>query len=295
MSNPEPTELNTNTDRPAPARAQLREWWAAALTGKTHISVPEIAHEAVSHFSRDSEFVARFWDAFGYDVLYDYGISLLSESRLRYDGDGGVYEEPDRWFERNFGGHVALSAATDEEWDEAIRRREEDIALAQARVQALRDMRKGIPVAGVRGVAWNVRAQEEPPPIEVVIHNSATERIVSAKEFYGGCPICQKPLTQDDDLTSHPDGCASCVSRYGRHLLKSVNDPFCYAMRLTSGDLFYFESARIDGDWVYLDVRNSHYDDFDGGVPSTKNPPFERGLQVHLSAIAWCADAPYGS
>jgi hypothetical protein len=91
--------------------------------------------------------------------------------------------------------------------------------------------------------------------------------------------------------------CRRCMDRYGHHLLKSTIDPFEYAIRLTSGDLIYYQEAAIKGDWVVIPYDGFTARHHGEGVPprATDNPPWERGLQIHVDAIAWCADAPFGS
>lgn len=108
------------------------------------------------------------------------------------------------------------------------------------------------------------------------------------------CTQCGE-VTVEEGYWPH---CDRCEAKYGHHLLKSTIDEFDYAMRLVSGDLIYYNHATIEGDWVRVS---------DEGIvpmrgflsvscaPPTPNPPFERGLQIRLDAIAWVADAPFGS
>lgn len=289
------TELSV---MPIPMRKRIRDWWSDALLGKAQVSMPELARQAEQHFAKDPGFIAKFWDEFGYEVLYDTGINILSERRYMYGGDGGAIEGLEEWFERTSGGHVALSSASDEEWDTALERRETEIEIAQARVQALRDLRAGLPVVGVQGIAYDPRNHDEPPPIQIVGADETGEIQVLRRECT--CPQCKNliPRTSEDDIDAEDciNWCPNCTARYGTHLLKATVDPFDYAVRLTSGDLIYFAYASIDGDWVYLADQDIHRDDHHGMSPHpTPNPLFDRGLQIHLSAIAWCADAPFGS
>ena len=75
-------------------------------------------------------------------------------------------------------------------------------------------------------------------------------------------------------------------------------DYFEYALRLSSGEIIRFHSAKIYGDYVTLSGGDGGYDsrslaacEQDPSLPFS----FERGLDVRLSEIVWCADAPNGS
>jgi hypothetical protein len=111
------------------------------------------------------------------------------------------------------------------------------------------------------------------------------------EEVDSGCWHCgSKDMPREDSF------CRPCLERYGYHMLKAATDPFDYAMRLTSGDLIYFQQLEIHGDWVtigggQINWEHSNY----APVVATENPPWERGLQIRIDAIAWIADAPYGS
>lgn len=90
-------------------------------------------------------------------------------------------------------------------------------------------------------------------------------------------------------------------------LIKAINDPFEYYIKLKNGDNFYFrEATEIDKQWVRLEVFN----DVDGITDTPAKmlkectaiagkPPyhdvFPRGLEVRVSEIAYIADAPHGS
>lgn len=92
-----------------------------------------------------------------------------------------------------------------------------------------------------------------------------------------------------------------------RALVKAINDPFDYYIKLKNGDDFYFrEAIAINEHWVLLQV----FDAIDG-VPDTiykmhqslneilgtksQHEVFPRGLEVRVSEIAYIADAPHGS
>ena len=78
--------------------------------------------------------------------------------------------------------------------------------------------------------------------------------------------------------------CEACKAKYPPSLLKAVQDPFNYACRLDTGEVINFESATIAGDYCTLE-----------GIQQPAARLFERGLDVRVSAIVWCADAPDGS
>jgi len=88
-------------------------------------------------------------------------------------------------------------------------------------------------------------------------------------------------------------GCAACNRRYPQSLLKACVDQFDYACRLTTGEIVYFTNATIHGDYCTLDGLNSTIHDRD--PQKTLPHPFPRGLDVKLSEIVWCGDAPAGS
>ncbi len=104
------------------------------------------------------------------------------------------------------------------------------------------------------------------------------------------CCACKKGLTVDG-----PEGlaCPACIERYPPSLLKACCDEFEYACKLTSGEIVYFTRATISGEYCTL-----------GGLDASKQlsytdqklpHSFPRGLDVRVSGILWCADAPNGS
>lgn len=104
------------------------------------------------------------------------------------------------------------------------------------------------------------------------------------------CSICDnidiEPSTDEGTI------CQQCVDRYPAALLKAVGDPFDYALRLRTGELFYFSEAAVNGgEFVHLELHSMH-DDKAGEKPLC---PFARGVDVRASDIVWCADAPWGS
>lgn len=119
--------------------------------------------------------------------------------------------------------------------------------------------------------------------------------IPDVPETKEGCMQCGEPTTTE---AAWGNWCDWCLAKYGHHLLKSTIDEFEYAIRLVSGDLIYYNQATIAGDWVTIEAENIVPRKGFLSVseaPPTANPPLERGLQIRLDAIAWVADAPFGS
>jgi len=113
--------------------------------------------------------------------------------------------------------------------------------------------------------------------------------------------ICGRRIgTVPADTTdwSTPDYCNDCAARYPAALLKAAQDPFSYALGLVTGEVFWFQEATLNGEWVHLsgvDPEGALLDRDRARSDALPLPPFIRGVDVRTSAIAWCADAPYGS
>ena len=87
-------------------------------------------------------------------------------------------------------------------------------------------------------------------------------------------------------------GCVNCNKRYPQSLLKACGDQFDYACKLTTGEIISFGNATIRGEYCTLNVNPaSHMHDGPSNLPH----PFPRGIEVKISEIVWCADAPNGS
>lgn len=75
---------------------------------------------------------------------------------------------------------------------------------------------------------------------------------------------------------------------------KAQNDPFYYAVGLTTGQIIVFHQMTvIDDTWVHLsdlDIR-----DLEGDVERTFPFKVERGVDVKIEHIIWIMDAPGGS
>ena len=84
-------------------------------------------------------------------------------------------------------------------------------------------------------------------------------------------------------------------------LIKAVNDPFDYALRLKDGSLIFFEYAIPCGknnEWASLYFQDIHSwsEVWRGSFNHTfAVGGYARGLEVRVSEIVWAADAPFGS
>jgi hypothetical protein len=82
--------------------------------------------------------------------------------------------------------------------------------------------------------------------------------------------------------------CDSCTQKYPESLIKAHGDTFDYKLRLRSGETISFTNARICGDYAHL-----------SGIDKERSigleHVFDRGIEVRVSDIVWCADAPDGS
>lgn len=85
--------------------------------------------------------------------------------------------------------------------------------------------------------------------------------------------------------------CPPCRLKYPPSLLKACYDTFDYALRLRTGEVLFFESATIHGDFVTLELSDNSM----GQHEDDRRCLFDRGLDIRASEIVWCADAPDGS
>ncbi len=107
----------------------------------------------------------------------------------------------------------------------------------------------------------------------------------------GECQVCGIDTTWDDG--AYPVACPDCTDSLPASLIKADCDPFDYVLGLRTGVVIHFHKARISGEWVtlYTDRRMCDVP----GTVQTLPYPFERGIDVRISDIVWCADAPFGS
>jgi hypothetical protein len=94
-----------------------------------------------------------------------------------------------------------------------------------------------------------------------------------------------------------PDICERHATRYPPSLIKAACDPYDYALRIVTGEVVYFYACTLHEDWVHIealdgDLRRSLHAEIKEADLSIKA---ERGLDIRLEHIVWCADAPFGS
>lgn len=84
-------------------------------------------------------------------------------------------------------------------------------------------------------------------------------------------------------------------------LLKSVEDPYIYAMGIKTGLVIIYNSAEIDGEWVHISFEKGYNcEEKFGNVFNTQTgyiPKsaffFPRGISIRISDIVWIADSPF--
>lgn len=79
--------------------------------------------------------------------------------------------------------------------------------------------------------------------------------------------------------------CDACSKRYPPSLIKACVDPLDYALKLRTGEVIRFEVAAINGGGEWVTLTNC----------SGLEHECPRGVDVRISDIVWCADAPDGS
>lgn len=102
--------------------------------------------------------------------------------------------------------------------------------------------------------------------------------------YEGHCQVCRVQMIIQP---AEPPICGKCNNALGPHLAKALCDPFDYAIGLKSGEVIRCSEVNMHGEWVVLNQVNSE--------ETSLKYPCPRGLQVHMSAVAWIADAPEGS
>lgn len=105
------------------------------------------------------------------------------------------------------------------------------------------------------------------------------------------CTICQDRAASQDGV------CIPCLRTYPPALIKAACDPFDYALRLETGEVLRFTSATIHGEYVTLVSDGDDKTFAADAIPAAQRLayPCPRGVDVRVSAIVWCADAPEGS
>lgn len=85
--------------------------------------------------------------------------------------------------------------------------------------------------------------------------------------------------------------CGSCRADIPESLLKAcVDNPFDYVLGLKDGTVIRFSGADIKGNWVTIERGEWGKSD-----ALLFGYPMERGVDIRLDQIVWCADAPEGS
>jgi hypothetical protein len=113
--------------------------------------------------------------------------------------------------------------------------------------------------------------------------------------FHLDCAAC---AVVGCDATVAPSGevCALHEGTYPPALVKAACDPFDYALRLVTGEVVYFGTCQLHGDWVHVqglcaDDDRRHSPHGPGDLPIGG----DRGVHIRVEHIVWCADAPNGS
>jgi hypothetical protein len=111
------------------------------------------------------------------------------------------------------------------------------------------------------------------------------------------CSICNTPINNDDAVAQ----CARCRRRLLPSLAKACeDDSFDYALKLRTGEVFYFGGAAYGGgDFITIKgITNTHGDLPGRRYPNGETscaPHFPRGLDIRVDDIVWCSDAPFDS
>jgi len=134
-----------------PLHHRFREWWHAELEGKADVVLPEATSRAEQVFRDDSEVQDLFLNQYLYVVLYEYGVSMLSERRALLGEDGEWIGDPSPWLEFDpiSRRHIAIESLTPEQAMAAAEFRERRIKTEQQRIAALKQLAEGQPVDSV--------------------------------------------------------------------------------------------------------------------------------------------------
>lgn len=94
--------------------------------------------------------------------------------------------------------------------------------------------------------------------------------------------------------------CRPCALTVPPSLLKAaIDNPFDYALGLRSGHVLRFKGCQFHGAWVTImwndDLTGERVDGVSSGPVLGTHYTFDRGVDVRLDEIVWCADAPQGS
>ena len=108
------------------------------------------------------------------------------------------------------------------------------------------------------------------------------------------CEICSELILNYPNPEPEEPYCADCLLNLPASLIKSIGDPFDYACRLRTGEIVFFEHAEVRGGWVTLFPPSVNHGPLLLETEQLRIPA-PRGLNVRISDIVWCADAPFDS
>lgn len=109
------------------------------------------------------------------------------------------------------------------------------------------------------------------------------------------CDICGRKYRRVEPDPYWGAVCPKCARVLPASLIKATFDSFEYILGLRDGTEIYFSEAKINGEWVHLNEWANGPDDQKFRTTAKNQCPFCRGIDVRLSDIVWCADAPHGS
>lgn len=110
-------------------------------------------------------------------------------------------------------------------------------------------------------------------------------------EMQFDCPRCTGPGKAADEAMNEEAMLLEILTG-SPALAKACLDYFDYALKLRTGEVIYFWSAKVlNKEWVHLELKP------EGEQPEENRIayPGDRGVDVRLSDIVWVMDAPMGS
>jgi hypothetical protein len=83
---------------------------------------------------------------------------------------------------------------------------------------------------------------------------------------------------------------------YPPALAKACCDYFENALKLRTGEvIFYTKAEPINKDWIFIDGIDDQTLSLQNKSSGLPDVGFHRGMEIKISEIIWCADAPNGS
>ena len=294
-------------------RQRIRDWWKAALDGKAEMRVADLARDAETELGLDAEFRDGFVDEFLYAVIYEAGISMLSQRRAALDENGEWVGDPSLWleYEPNSGRHIAIERMTPDQARAAFAFREARVKTELERIEALKQIAEGTNVDAVIKVAASngrrpvSRTEQSPDAIGeddrlVICRFCKAEIGVRFGEVYAPgddvcgecerkfnylkqelgyehrsvkCCCCGALTERGSDFEPWPNACAECGKKYPPALIKSVFDEFDYAMQLRTGEIIHYSHATICPGGEWISLSVKSRDWY-SGEESFKRFPF---------------------